>query len=56
MRSPVLRGLLPTLPLLAFLLVFFLYPVGQMLSFSISPEGGGLAHYRELLPLPCTGA
>ncbi|HLJ58302.1 MAG TPA: ABC transporter permease [bacterium] len=52
MRSPVLRGLLPTLPLLAFLLVFFLYPVGQMLSFSISPEGGGLAHYRELLTTP----
>jgi putative spermidine/putrescine transport system permease protein len=52
MRSPVLRGLLPTLPLLAFLLVFFLYPVGQMLSLSISLEGGGLAHYRELLTTP----
>jgi putative spermidine/putrescine transport system permease protein len=38
--SVALRGLLPLCPLLLFLLVFFLYPVGRVLLLAFSPAGG----------------
>ena len=41
------RGLLPALPALALLLVFFLLPVARMLGFSV--EGGSLDWYAKAL-------
>ena len=41
------RGLLPALPALALLLVFFLFPVARMLGFSV--EGGSLDWYAKAL-------
>jgi ABC-type spermidine/putrescine transport system permease subunit I len=44
------RGALPLCPLLLFLLVFFLYPVGRVLSLSLLPGAGSPFH--ELLAEP----
>lgn len=47
--SAAWRSALPLAPLLAFLLVFFLYPVAQVLSLSLAP---GESPFRELLTAP----
>jgi len=47
--SAAWRGVLPLAPLLVFLLVFFVYPVAQVLSLSLAP---GASPYRELLTAP----
>lgn len=48
----MLRGLLPLLPLIVFLLVFFVYPVVRMLLLSIEPEGPPFRHFEELWSQP----
>jgi putative spermidine/putrescine transport system permease protein/spermidine/putrescine transport system permease protein len=47
-----LRGLLPLLPLVAFLLVFFVYPVIRILLLSVEPTGPLLTHFQELWTQP----
>ena len=49
--SVALRGLLPLCPLLLFLLVFFLYPVGRVLLLAFSPAGGD-SPFLELWTAP----
>src|ERR1700738_403607 len=42
-------GVLLVVPLVAFLLVFFAYPVASMLLRSVEPGAWSLQHYRDLL-------
>jgi putative spermidine/putrescine transport system permease protein len=49
--SAAWRGALPLCPLLLFLVVFFLYPVGHVLSLSLVPGGQG-SPFRELATTP----
>jgi putative spermidine/putrescine transport system permease protein len=46
-----LRGLLPLAPLLVFLLVLLVVPVGRLLGAGLATEGGGAA-FRELVTVP----
>jgi putative spermidine/putrescine transport system permease protein len=50
-ESAVWRGALPLCPLLLFLVVFFLYPVGQVLSLSLAPGAPG-SPFHELATTP----
>ena len=50
-ESAVWRGALPLCPLLLFLAVFFLYPVGQVLSLSLAPGAPG-SPFHELVTTP----
>jgi ABC-type spermidine/putrescine transport system permease subunit I len=49
--SAVWRGALPLCPLLLFLAVFFLYPVGQVLSLSLASGAAG-SPFHELVTTP----
>ena len=50
-ESAAWRGALPLCPLLLFLVVFFLYPVAQVLSLSLAPGSGG-SPFHELVTTP----
>ena len=47
-RSRAVRQLLPLVPALVFLAVFFLYPLGRMMTLSFDAPEGPLAYYTSI--------
>lgn len=51
-RSRAVRRVLPLIPALVFLAVFFVYPLGRMIALSFGSPEGPLAHYAAIVASP----